>query len=235
MAEASLTLLNTDGIHTWYQPGRNPSVLDLAFGRIEDLPQAQAEVTLHLQGTSDHAPILCAIPISFEEVIYRAIARDSKQEASFITDLAKHIDALSQIVDDNSTPESLERHFQNFTTKVSEAWNTASTIHRKTPQSKSWWNEACDAALRRLNRRRSPGNKKHFRKTVKNAKTRFFQERIDSLIRTKRPWDLTRWTGARKPSSKISLLCNPDGSLCDTDERWQRLHSHYTSGTQRNI
>ncbi|KAF8624567.1 hypothetical protein AX15_005810 [Amanita polypyramis BW_CC] len=129
--ENSLTLLNRNGRHTWWQ-GERSSLLDLVFvsGQIADITPLYEG---HYLEASDHHPLWITHSINpFQP--YRAIIPNSPAEDLFLQAI-QHIWADVAGLPTNDIPEGFDRSFDHLT----RLWHEFSTTHSPTPKTKSWW------------------------------------------------------------------------------------------------
>jgi hypothetical protein len=113
------------------------------------------------------------------------------------------------------------------------------THHAKAKQacacSKSWWDADCDQAKASAMTSDLSANWMAFKKAMRKAKHKHFDERIDEIAHTNlQPWDLMDWVGPCKipPVEAILYQGVPCTSL---DQLWNALHSTFNLALDRPI
>jgi len=81
--------------------------------------------------------------------------------------------------------------------------------------SKQWWSDDCKRSLDKYRSSRSLENWKKFKKSVKNAKRSFFDDKIQEVAnKSQCLWELTNWIKSRKLPAIEAIY--HDNWLCTT-------------------
>ena len=104
------------------------------------------------------------------------LAPKSDQETAFIQDIISNFKSLdmSNIEDINK----LERVVNQLGMIIDQAWTKNAKKSKISKHSKQWWSEECKWSLNNYRASRSLENWKKFKKTVKNIKRSFFDNKI---------------------------------------------------------
>src|SRR5205807_2389818 len=88
-------------------------------------------------------------------------------------------------------------------------------------------------AINQYRRTRLADDRKEFKRQVRLAKRKFFDERIDHIANTtQRPWDLMDWTKQRQLPTHEAIKYQ--GEPCNSlDSLWDALHGTYNSASDR--
>jgi len=176
---------------------------------------------------------LINIPI-FNEIIHTsklAINPKSKQETEFIKDVISNFKTIdTSNIDDI---EKLEQVVNLLRSIVNQAWSKNTKKSKISKHSKQWWSESCSRALNTYRTARSLENWKAFKKTVKNAKRSFFDEKIQEIANKSRgSWELMNWVKKRKLPATEAIKF--DNCPCLTPESlWNALHSSFNMALHR--
>jgi len=109
-----------------------------------------------------------------------SIVKDSEEETSFIKNLIKNILFIN--TSNLSNIKSLENIIDLLACIVERAWDKNSKIINILKHSKSWWGMSCSKNLEKYRSFRSLANWKQFKKTVKNTKCSFFNQKIQEIV-----------------------------------------------------
>src|SRR5207302_1742402 len=185
------------------------------------------------RGPSDHAPVTISIPIPEVGLVKsrRTLPKDSEFETGFLEEVSAHI--LSIDTNGLTSIKALDDMSDAFAQTLNDAWETNAKHSEISTRSKSWWNTACANAIKQYRRTRLAGDRKEFKRQVRLAKRKFFDERINHIANTtQRPWDLMDWTKQRQlPTHEaIKFQGEPCNSL---DSLWDALHGTYNSASDR--
>ena len=175
-------------ISTYYVPtryldmtGDSNSVIDLMFLQSGSTKLNNHSIHPDWQLSLDHAPLTVLISITEENIILSkfSIAKNSKEEASFIKDISyaiKNIDTT-----DLSDIYLLEDIINTLASKIKNIWRANSKQVNITRHSKSWWSEECSLVLSNYRTARSLENWKIFKSKVKTTKQSFFNIKIQEI------------------------------------------------------
>jgi len=209
--------------------GESNTVIDLMFLRYGSEELDNYSILPDSCLSSDHAPLLIDIPIS-NKIIHMSkllIIPKSEQETEFIKNVILNISTMdtSNIVD----IKKLEQVVNLLRSIVDQAWSKNAKKLKITKYSKQWWSESCSRALNNYRAARNLENWKAFKKTVKDAKRTFFDDKIQEIANKSRgPWELMNWVKKRKlPATKAIKFNN---CPCLTPESlWNTLHSSFNT------
>jgi len=147
----------------------------------------------------DHALLTVSIAIDEKNIdSFRfSIARDSKEEVSFIKEVMHAIKSID--ITDLSNSVKLEEVTNFLTSKIEYAWKMNSKQVNIMKHSKRWWNEECRCALNNYRTTRNLENWKMLKSTVKSTKQSFFDTKIQEIANKKqRSWKLMNWVNKHK-------------------------------------
>jgi len=178
---------------------------------------------------------LIDIPIS-NEIIQTSkltIILKSKQETEFIKDVISNFNTIdTSIIEDI---EKLEQVVNLLGSIVNQAWSKNTKKSKITKHSKQWWSEPCSRALNNYRAARNLKNWKAFKRTVKDAKRTFFNDKIQEIANKSRgPWELMNWVKKRKLPATEAIKF--DNCPCLTPESlWNALHSSFNTVLFRQV
>ena len=109
-----------------------------------------------------------------------SIVKGSKEEMLFIKDLIKNISSIN--IFNLSNIKSLENVIDLLAYIVKRAWDKNSKIVNISKHLKSWWDMSCSRDLEKYRSSRSLADWKQFKKTVKNTKHLFFDQKIQEIV-----------------------------------------------------
>ena len=114
-------------------------------------------------------------------------------------------------------------------------WTKNAKKSKISKHSKQWWLDKCKRSLNNYRLSRSIENWKKFKKTVKNVKRFFFNDKIKEIAnKSQGPWELTNWIKRRKLPAIETI--NYDNHLCLTpDSLWNALHSSFNTAINRQV
>ena len=161
--------------------GESNSVIDLMFLRYRSSELDHHSILPESRLSSDHAPLSIDITI-FEEIIQTlklTPAPKSDQETAFIQDIILNFKSLdtSNIKD----IDKLECVVNQLGMIIDQAWTKNAKKSKISKHSKQWWSEECKWSLNNYRASRSLENWKKFKKTVKNVKRSFFDNKIQEI------------------------------------------------------
>ena len=162
--------------------GESNSVIDLMFLRYGSSELGQHTILPESRLSSDHAPLSIDIPI-FEEIIQMSkltLAPKSDHKTAFIKDIILNFKILdmSNIKDISK----LEQVVNQLGTIIDQAWMKNAKKSKISKHSKQWWSEECKRSLDNYRSSRSLENWKKFKKTVKDIKRSFFDDKIQEIM-----------------------------------------------------
>jgi len=195
--------------------GVSNSVIDLMFLHYRSSELDHHTILPESQLSSDHAPLSIDISI-FEEIIQMSkltLAPKSDHETAFIKDIILNFKILdTSNIEDIS---KLEQVVNQLGTIVDQAWTKNAKKLKISKHSKQWWSEECKWSLDNYRSSRSLENWKKFKKTVKDVKRFFFDNKIQEITNKSRgPWELTNCIKRRKLPAIEAI--NHDGHPCLT-------------------
>jgi hypothetical protein len=126
-----------------------------------------------------------------------SIKADSKEEADFLGEV---IISLGQI----PIPDVMSAdHTQAVAQAISKVFDSVWTHHARAKwacaRSKSWWDADCNRAKASAMTSNLPADWMAFKRAMRKAKRKHFDERINEIAHTKlQPWDLMDWVGPCK-------------------------------------
>ena len=161
--------------------GESNSVINLIFLRYGSSELDHHSILPNSRLSSDHTPLSINIPI-FEEIIQMSkltLVPKSEQETAFINNVISNFKMLdiSNIVD----AVKLERIVNQLRSIIDQAWLKNAKKSKISKHSKQWWLETCSWSLNNYRTTRSHGNWKTFKKTVKDTKRTFFDNKIQEI------------------------------------------------------
>ena len=209
--------------------GESNTVIDLMFLRYGSEELDNHSILPDSCLSSDHAPLLIDIPIS-NKIIQTSkltIIPKSEQETEFIKNVISNFNTI-----DTSNIEDikkLEQVVNLLGSIVDQAWSKNTKKLKITKHSKQWWSELCSQALNNYRAARNLENWKTFKKTVKDAKRTFFDDKIQEIANKSRgPWELMNWVKKRKLPVTKAIKFDNRPSLTP-ESLWNALHSSFNT------
>ena len=225
-SDLELKLTNDDGDPTWTNGRGSISVIDLVFCN-DALARESPQVIIDLdgRGRSDHASIFLAFGRQSPHWGKPYIARDSEEEASFLSDVSN-----SFIINANLPPENA---CANIAQAIELSWVANSKLPRTDANPTSWWNDDCQSAKDHYILRRTRDNLRAYNAATKRARQEFFMHKIELMTNNNTPWEGVRWTRPRPPP-KFSTITNNGSPIPDVSTLFDVMHDHFSSAERRN-
>ena len=164
LASKGLSILNTKGeiTHLARHSGERPSVIDLTFANNTAIAQDTIKdwaVHPQLSLDSDHNTIIFTIDQGREEVENPLDIKYNTKDIqpddwikTFEDEMAKEKAALDLLHHaEQPTQEQLDNYAEKITKSIQAALEAASKPRRKSPQSKSWWDDDLKEAAAQVN------------------------------------------------------------------------------------
>jgi len=211
------------------------SVIDLMFLQHNNSALHNHIIIPNLRNPSDHAPLAVEIAIQEEinQNVKSTLVKDSDEEADFLQGLS-HVLCSTDTTDIHNATD-LESAVNTYAITTEALWFKYSKCPNITRHSKEWWNSECTRNIAQYHLTGQPQDWSAFKKTVKDAKRTFFDEKIQEIAALKkRPWDLMNWVKKRKLPTTETLLFN-NRPCTNIDDLWNALHSTYNSAQNRPI
>ena len=215
--------------------GESNSVINLMFLRYGSLELDCHSILPNSHLSSDHTPLSIDIPI-FEEIIQTlklTLVPKSKLETAFINDVISNF----KMLDTSNTVDvvKLEHIVNQLRSIIDQAWSDNAKKLKISKHSKQWWSDACSWSLNNYRTTRSCENWKTFKKTVKDAKRTFFDNKIQEIANKSRgPWKLMNWVKNRKLPATEAI--KHDGRPClIPDSLWNSFHSSFNTVLHRQV
>ena len=108
-----------------------------------------------------------------------SLALKSKQESDFITDVISKFKNLD--ITNFKDIVNLEQVVKQLSTIIDQAWTKNAKKSKISKHSKQWWTEDCSHSLDNYRSSRSLENWKKFKKSVKDTKRSFFNNKIQEI------------------------------------------------------
>ena len=224
-SDLELNLTNDDGDPTWTNGRGSISVINLVFcndALARESPQVIVDLDGH--GRSDHASIFLAFGRQSPHWGKPYIARDSEEEASFLSDIAN-----SFIINAHLPPENA---CTNIAQAIELSWTSNSKLPRIDANPTSWWNDDCQSAKDHYILRRTRDNLRAYNAATKRARQEFFMHKIELMTNNNAPWEGVRWTRPRPPP-KFSTITNNGAPIPDVSTLFDVMHNHFSSAERR--
>ena len=224
-SDLELNLTNDEGDTTWTNRHGSLSVIDLLFCH-DILARISPQLIIDLvgRGRSDHAIFFLAFGRQSPHWGRRYIARDSEEEAAFLSDIARAFVTNAYL-----NPELAG---WNMVTTAEKAWTTHSKSARIDSNPNSWWTDECQVAKDRYLLHRTRTHLKAYNAATKLARQQFFMHRIELMMENNAPWEGIRWTKPRpqvEPKYDIIKCANCHG------EHWATAHMPLLQGTFQQV
>jgi len=161
------------------------------------------------------------------------LAPKSKQETAFVQDIISSFKNLntSNIVD----TEEIEQVVNRLGSIIDLAWTKNAKRSRISRHSKQRWSDDCKRSLDNYRSTRSLESWKKLRKSVKDAKRSFFDDKIQEIANKSRgPWELTNWIKSRKLPA-IEAIYHNNRPCTTLDSLWNALHSSFNTALNRHV
>src|SRR5438045_2658 len=167
------------------------SVLDLAF--LTSLLHTITTKSGHMDVTSDHSPLMTIINWSSrgQEPIKR-LRPDTLDEKQF-TDILWNTLANISTATDATSMEELDSAAINLTKAISEAYTASTKRSLGQNTSQPWWNSDCKAAVQENRAKSSVKSACNLQNTVRNAKTKFWADKLDLVKDMNDVFKMTKW------------------------------------------
>jgi len=209
--------------------GESNTVIDLMFLRSGSEELDNHSILPDSRLSSDFTPLLIDISIS-SEIIHTSklsIIPKSEEETEFIKNVISNISAID--TSNINDIEKLEQVINLLRSIVDQVWSKNAKKSKITKHSKQWWSEPCSQALNNYRAARNLGNWKTFKKTVKDTKQTFFDDKIQEIANKSRgPWKLMNWVKKRKlPATKAIKFDNHP--YLTPESLWNTLHSSFNT------
>ena len=138
---------------------------------------------------------------------------------------------MSNIEDTNK----LEQVVNQLRSIINQAWTKNAKKSKISKHSKQWWSEECKWSFVNYKASRNLKNWKKFKKTVKNIKRSYFDDKIQEIANKSRGlWELMNWIKRRKLPTIEAI--SHDGQPCLTlDSLWNALHKTFNSALNHQV
>ena len=203
LSDHGFGLANDEGAPTWTNRRRSFSVLDLLF--IHDsasILEPDTFVNLDGRGRSDHA----LITLTF---------------GSFCQDLSKSIRLRASV-------SNMETAINLIGQDILNSWNANSKMPRVGASHTTWWTAECQNAKDTYLASRTQDNQKAYDTATKNARSDFFNRKIDLMTANDAPWEGVRWTKPRPPP-KFSTIMKDGTPIPDVNTLFNTMHTHFST------
>ncbi|KAF8668996.1 hypothetical protein AX14_006110 [Amanita brunnescens Koide BX004] len=201
-SDLELNLTNDEGDATWSNRHGAVSVIDLLFCH-DILARVSPQLIVDLQGSgrSNHAIFFLAFGKQSPHWGRQYIARDSEEEAAYLSDLAQALIANADL-----DPETAGH---NIALAANAAWSLHFKLSRIDSNPNSWWTDDCQLAKDKYLLHRTQAHLREYNSTVKAARQQFFLNKIDLMTENNAPWEGMRWTKPRPPPVLYTAPCVP--------------------------
>ncbi|KAF8637255.1 hypothetical protein AX17_002949 [Amanita inopinata Kibby_2008] len=195
MLSAQLQLLDNDFIPTWKKPGSQPSVINLVFIK-ECLDPNTSSFLLPTSDfvLSNHHLLKWSIPWQEKWDFKLRIKKDSEEEASFLSNVLN-----TRWYKENDPESSASKLRDIITTQWHHHATAVSNCNKML-----WWNDSTANAYNNLLESRLSGNQNDvqhasnlFKREVKDAKQKFYNDALQNMANSNKPWEAVQWTRAR--------------------------------------
>jgi ribonuclease HI/endonuclease/exonuclease/phosphatase (EEP) superfamily protein YafD len=169
---------------------RAGNTIDLAF--LTGPLLATTSVTDDLPTTADHSPLLTEIQWdSRPQQVDGRLRIDSLDQEHF-TDLLRP--ALAALLPAAlTTIESIDNTAAQLTDALRTSYEGAARRAVRQNLGQPWWNADCKQAVRVARSRPVPETARELRRTVRNAKTTFWRDKLDSVKKMNDVFKMTKW------------------------------------------
>ena len=189
-----LDLVNDNGEPTWHHTQHQGSVLDLLFVSNAWLRNSRVlfqNDKLH-RGSSDHSILRLSLGKMDHGTGKQFIPSDSDEEEAFILAI------YDTLVNAASSPSlGAQASFDQLYECIALAWSA----NAKTPKAGSnpthWWTQECELAKHIYEHTRNSDDHKIYLNTTTAARKDFFDQKIQNMTSTRRPWEGMKWIGPR--------------------------------------
>ena len=125
------------------------------------------------------------------------LAPKSDQESNFIKNIISNFKSLDMTnIEDIGQLEQVVNQLRMI---IDQAWGKNTQKSKISKHSKQWWSDKCKRSLDNYMSSRSLENWKKFKKTVKDVKRSFFNNKIQEITnKSQGPWELMNWIKRRK-------------------------------------
>ena len=218
---AGLVLLNDVDKPTWTQPGKEPSVIDLAFVHMDLYEKHVPTLEVDLDNrAADHASLSLQLNrIQPSPSLKKALPRASKPYLAFIEE--------AKIILTHAESYSLEETCE----KISQAFEDHSIVVQEKVYA-GWWTQACSDAKQAYRTSRTEANKTRWYRTMKKARNRFFNSKVEEANSKDDIWHLLKWKQPRPSPKYIQLTDETGNPIQDNNEVFNAFHQHFNGAME---
>src|SRR6201995_2995341 len=215
-ASAGLMLLNDVDKPTWTQPGKKPSVIDLAFAHLDLFEKYAPSIKVDLDNrVADHASIVLEMnPVQESISLKKALPPGSEAYSRFIKDAAAILTS-SNVSDISET-----------CTNIADAFNRHSIVIQEKKMN-GWWTQQCSDAKLAYRISRSEADKSRWYKIMKQARNDFFCRKVKEANDKDNIWHLLKWKQPRPSPKYVQLTDNEGKPIQDNNQVFEAFHQHF--------
>ena len=223
LQEHHLSLVNDESIPTFYRRNNRPQVLDLIWVNDNVFSWHGAQVIYDITGPDiDHKTLTLRVgspdsaELEHDHLLRRYIPEGSEEEEQFIFFLYSKMPSWT-------ASETLLRA-QQFIDSCIEAWDRFSKPGL--PYFNCWWNANCQAAKDVYSREGTQRARYAFLAQCKAAKKSYFVQKIEEMVKNRKPWEGTSWIKQRA-LPKVPQISIDGIVLNDLDHMFDQLHNQF--------
>ena len=224
LSDEGFGLSNDEGAPTWTNRQGSFSVLDLVFIK-DSIATLEPDTFVNMdgRGRSDHALLSLAFGTT-EHWGRPYIPSGEEEEERFISDISEsirrrvHMDAAAGV----------ELLVESIGQDILASWNRNSKLPRVGGTLVTWWTAECQQAKDNFLAHRTRDNQRLYDSATKQARTDFFNRKIDQMTANDSPWEGVRWTKPRPPP-KYSTIRRNGEAIDNVDMLFDTMHSHFST------
>ena len=162
-----------------------------------------------------------------------SLAPKSKQESDFITDIISKFKNLDMT--NFKDIINLERVVKQLSTIIDQAWTKNAKKSKISKHSKQQQTEDCSCSLDNYRASRSLKNWKKFKKSIRDTKRTFFDDKIQEISnKSCGPWELMNWIKRSKLPAIEAINYNRHPCLT-LDSLWNALYNTFNTALNRQV
>ncbi|KAJ3570517.1 hypothetical protein NP233_g4354 [Leucocoprinus birnbaumii] len=180
--------------------------------------------------TTANAPSgITALTVPGSRGVITVVPKGSDEEKAFLGDISLGLGLIDTMGLDSDDKIEVAAH------AVAEVFSGAWQHHAKeviiTNCSKSWWDDECNATIKRYHKTQNPADYMTFQQAMRAAKHKFFNEKIEEIAsECQHLWDLMAWVKQHNLPACEAIAYN--GKPCHSmDSLWEALHGMYNAAS----
>ena len=147
------------------------------------------------------------------------IPMDSDEEESFMLAI---YDTLIQTA--ASASLSVQATFDWLYDQIALVWNANAKMPKAGSNPTHWWTQECELTKHVYEHTRSNEDRKVYLDITAKVRKTFFDQKIQNMTATRRPWEGMRWIGPQRPPAFPSIRDQADEPIKDPETLFWHMH-----------